>query len=88
MSRIVAPYHIQRGDIVTPLAPDTARLSKAVDFHYMGSAEFEFGALPKSFRRIEQVADDWKLQRVDDIKDGESPLVCPRPQMPRSTSSS
>ena len=62
------PYLIQRARIVTPLAPEDSRLSKAVEFEYMGSAEFEFGALPQSFRRIEAQADAWKKRVVDDIK--------------------
>lgn len=48
-----APYLIQRGTIVTPLAPaKNFKLSDAVTFDYMGSAEFEFGTLPKAFRKI------------------------------------
>jgi hypothetical protein len=62
------PYLIQRARIVAPLAPETARLSKAVEFEYMGSAEFEFGALPQSFRRIEEQADAWRCRVVDEIK--------------------
>lgn len=69
-----APYLIQRATIETPLADDSSRLSQAVNFDYMGSAEFEFGALPKSFRRIEAVADDWKCRRVEEIKEGDKPL--------------
>lgn len=40
------PYLIQRGKIVKPLAEHDTRLSKAVNLDYMGSSEFEFGALP------------------------------------------
>lgn len=68
------PYLIQRAEIERPLAPKTARMSAAVDFDYMGSAEFEFGALPKSFRRIEAVANDWKCRLVPEITEGESQL--------------
>lgn len=50
---IKQPYLVQRGTICWPLAKATTRLSKAVDLDYMGSAEFEFGALPKSFRSME-----------------------------------
>jgi len=51
---IKQPYLVQRGDIITPLAPTDTRLSRAVDLEYMGSAEFEFGALPRSFRAMER----------------------------------
>ncbi len=68
------PCHIQRGEIQTPLASEDTRLSQAVSFEYMGSAEFEFGALPASFRRIEAKADNWKCRIVDEIKEGDTPL--------------
>lgn len=53
------PYLIQRASINTPLAAPSARLSQAVNFDYMGSAEFEFGALPRSFRNIEAQTVSW-----------------------------
>lgn len=72
---IVAPYLIQRARIKTPLADESSRLSQAVEFDYMGSAEFEFGALPKSFRRIELHGfDSWKRRVVNDITENDSPL--------------
>jgi hypothetical protein len=71
---ITTPYLIQRAEIKTPLAGDDARLSEAVSFHYMGSAEFEFGALPKSFRRIEALSDGWKCRLVEEIKEDDTPL--------------
>ena len=71
---IRTPYLIQRAEIDRPLAPATVRLSQAVDFDYMGSAEFEFGALPQSFRRIEAVADSWKCRLVPEIMEGEIAL--------------
>lgn len=49
------PYHIQRGTINHPMPDD--RLSKVVDLDYMGSAEFEFGALPKSLRALQAKVD-------------------------------
>lgn len=71
---VVNPYLIQRGTINTPLAATTARLSQAVEFDYMGSAEFEFGALPKSFRVIEAVRNTWKCRIVKEIMEGDRPL--------------
>ncbi len=68
------PYLIQRAQIETPLAAPDARLSKAVNFDYMGSAEFEFGALPKSFRRIEVNADKFIMRKVTEIMEGEACL--------------
>lgn len=46
-----------------------SRLSKAVKFDYMGSAEFEWGALPESFRKIEQHADNFIWRFVPGIND-------------------
>lgn len=71
---IVNPYLIQRARINTPLTKAGERLSNAVHFDYMGSAEFEFGALPKSFRRIQQKRPLLKLRKIEDIKSGELPL--------------
>lgn len=67
-------YLIQRASIVHPLADDKQPLSKAVRFDYMGSAEFEFGALPASFRRYAAHAGDIKSRTTPLIKDGESSL--------------
>ena len=69
-----APYLIQRAEIQTPLAEPNTRLSQAVSFEYMGSAEFEFGALPNSFRAIEALAADWKCRLVPEITEDGSPL--------------
>lgn len=69
------PYLIQRAEIKTPLAEKDTRLSQAVNFDYMGSAEFEFGALPESFREIEKFpAHAWRCRQVPEITEGETPL--------------
>lgn len=66
------PYLIQRAKIKSPLQnKDFTRLSQAVSMDYMGSAEFEFGALPKSFRAIEANVDLAALHVVNEIKDFE-----------------
>jgi len=62
------PYLIQRGIINKPFADHNARLSEAVNLDYMGSAEFEFGALPKSLRRIQQKVDSWTKALIPDIQ--------------------
>lgn len=49
-----SPYLIQRGQIRRPLGKHIGtKLTAAIAMDYMGAAEFEFGALPKAFRRIE-----------------------------------
>lgn len=69
------PYLIQRATIHKPLAPPSVRLSIAVDLDYMGSAEFEFGALPKSFRKIEAMAKDFVGRPVPEITKDGNPLI-------------
>lgn len=44
-------YHIQRAFLRAP-SQHVQGFDSAFEFDYMGSAEFEFGALPKSLRRI------------------------------------
>ena len=68
------PHLVQRGTIVSPLAPAFTRLSEAVDFDYMGSSEFEFGALPKSLRRMQKVQASLTRVCEDRILEGEHPL--------------
>lgn len=63
-------YHIQRGTIKRPLTRDT-RFSEAVDLDYMGSAEFEWGALPKSLRELQANVDNIKLTVEPRIQDEE-----------------
>lgn len=68
------PYLIQRAEIVRPIAEPTERISNAVRFEYMGSAEFEFGALPESLRAIRALGDKWNRRTVLEIKEGEASL--------------
>ena len=71
---IRTPYLIQRAEVKSPLATVSTRLSQAVVFDYMGSAEFEFGALPNSFRRLEANKGKLTLRMVPEIMEGEIPL--------------
>ncbi len=61
------PYLIQRCQIKQPIANRKSRLSEAVEFDYMGSAEFEWGAIPESLRRIDSNQADWKMRLVNDL---------------------
>ena len=71
---LVKPYLIQRARVNSPLVKSTERLSLAVNFDYMGSAEFEFGALPASFRALQSMRADWKLRLVPHLTEGDVPL--------------
>jgi hypothetical protein len=68
------PYLIQRAEIIKPLVDPNERISNAVKFEYMGSAEFEFGALPESLRAIHALGDKWNRRTVNEIKEGEASL--------------
>lgn len=65
------PHLVQRGTINRPLAKSDMKLGDAINFDYMGSAEFEFGALPKSLRRIEDKAAALVQTTVPEICDGD-----------------
>jgi hypothetical protein len=71
---IKSPYLIQRARINRPIADKNTRLSKAASMEYMGSAEFEFGALPESFRRIEEKSANWICRIVPSITEDDTPL--------------
>lgn len=46
------PYCIQRAKFDNSHKPDKKGIDKLLQFDYMGSAEFEFGALPASLKRV------------------------------------
>ncbi len=61
-------YLIQRGTINRPLGEHKGlKLSAAVDLDYMGSSEFEFGALPASFASMFIHRDGYKLKKTERI---------------------
>lgn len=69
------PYLVQRGRIRRPLDKfQTERLSRAINFDYMGSSEFEFGAIPASFRAFRDNFDQFKVSTVPQITEDDVPL--------------
>lgn len=59
-------YLIQTGEIQKPYNDYKGkRLSESVDLQYMGSAEFEFGALPKSLRALQSNETMIQLDKVE-----------------------
>lgn len=68
MPTLQTPYLIQRATIVRPLKR-TGRFSEVVDLDYMGSSEFEFGALPASLRMLQKHIDDIKLTVEPRLRD-------------------
>jgi hypothetical protein len=69
-------YLVQRGHVrdkvlanIGDISVMSSRVSELVDFDYMGSAEFEFGALPKSFRGFQAAQANWEVFEVPSITD-------------------
>ena len=67
ISPVRKPYLIQRGTINKPFVALSERFSKAVDLDYMGSAEFEFGSIPKSLRALYDKVDNINITVMDSI---------------------
>ncbi len=65
------PYLIQRGVIRRPINTDC--ISDLIALDYMGSAEFEFGALPRSLRALRELSAQGLVQvrKVESIQDSE-----------------
>ena len=53
----MTPYLIQRGTFRSDLALEKKGLDQFVNFDYMGSSEFEWGALPKALKGIREFKD-------------------------------
>lgn len=66
------PYLVQRGEIKKPLLQGGNRLTHAVNMDYMGSSEFEYGALPRSLRALQ--AGVLQKHLIPDITQGEHQL--------------
>lgn len=68
------PYLIQRAKINRPLGQyDKATLTNAVNLDYMDAAEFEFGALPRSLRRVQAqfpLYEKYKVPHITSTRDG------------------
>lgn len=63
---------IQRGTFKNVLKEEITGIDSLFKFHYMGSAEFEFGALPQSLRRIiEANYGLYDFVEVESVKDKE-----------------
>ena len=72
---IVKPYLVQRC-VIKPSIRHDKKISENLETEYMGSAEFEFGALPKSLRRINEDLNKFHVIQVQDIKDEQNrPLI-------------
>lgn len=61
------PYLIQRGSFkdADGVSEEELDIDSLIKFEYMGSAEFEFGALNKSYNRIMNSYSDYKCLKTD-----------------------
>lgn len=73
--KIYQPYLVQRAKVKDDVR-HTKRISENIETDYMGSAEFEFGALPKSLRAIHADLPLYHIIQVKEIKnDKNMPLI-------------
>lgn len=62
------PHLILLGKIVRPFSRVEGRgLSSSLDLEYMGSAEFEYGAIPRSLSRIYHQRFAYQKHRIDEV---------------------
>jgi len=68
-------YLVQRGHIastdIKPNSPDH-RFSNLVELEYMGSSEFEWGAIPQSLRRMGEQIQTGKTVVMQDIRNADN----------------
>jgi len=73
--KIYTPYLVQRCHIKDGIS-HTKRFSENLETDYMGSSEFEFGALPKSLRAINADIKRYHIVQIKDITDSKGrPLI-------------
>ena len=72
----ILPLWLQRAGIPKPLAPADATLTLSLNLEYMGSAEFEFRALPFSLRALRSAHEQGNMviRLVPEISEDGSPL--------------
>lgn len=58
------PYLIQTGSFRNSILDSKSGIDRIIKFDYMGSSEFEFGALSASLRRIRNNLDEYRLLPV------------------------
>ena len=65
------PYLVQRAKICTPAEAELRKeykkgIDQLIDIDYMGSSEFEWGALPKALKRIRENFDSYTI--IDSLR--------------------
>lgn len=74
----IRPYLIQTGKIKPITKPAIVGIDSLVDLHYMGSAEFEFGALPQSLHRVVNHLDTYEIVKtgIVNFENAQLFLIC------------
>jgi hypothetical protein len=68
---ILIPYLIQRGKFRDLSEDQIVGLDSLIDYDYMGSSEFEWGALPRSLKNMTSNWKDFITFQIDSIKDND-----------------
>lgn len=66
---------VQRGQLKDIPNDQIEGFNSLIDYDYMGSAEFEFGALPKSLHRIIENWNDFDFVSIDSIHDKNNDIL-------------
>lgn len=61
-TELSTPYLIQRAKFKDN--PNRVGIDGILEFDYMGSAEFEWGALPKSLKRIREIGGEYEVAEL------------------------
>lgn len=61
-------YLVQRGHFKDTKMGDIVGVDSLIEFEYMGSAEFEFGALSDSMRRIVKDLGDYQFKKIENLE--------------------
>ena len=71
----LTPYLIQRGSFRDTKEEDIVGLDSLISYDYMGSSEFEFGALSASLKRMTATWDQYEWFPMTDIKDADGQVL-------------
>lgn len=72
------PWLVQRASLRSSRPAQITGIDSLFRFHYMGSAEFEFGGLPKSLRRVTAKLDKYLARNSGIVSAAASPamIIC------------
>jgi hypothetical protein len=69
------PYLIQRGSFKDTKEEDIVGLDSLISYDYMGSSEFEFGALSASLKRMTATWAEYEWFPLDEIQDADGQVL-------------